>query len=94
MLKVHETNAKVLLIDEGTSNVDVETDARVQGLLQQDPFRTRTVLTVAHRVHTLLTCDIVVGLDRGKVVEMDVPMVLRNRRDSIFSSLLNGDGRS
>lgn len=50
-----------------------------------------TVLTVAHRVHTLLTCDLVVGLDQGKVVEMDEPMFLRNRKDSIFSNLLNGD---
>lgn len=90
MLKIQATNAKILLIDEGTSSVDVKTDARVQDLLQQDPFRTCTVLTVAHRVHTLLTCDLVVGLDRGKVVEMDEPMVLRNRKDSIFSSLLNG----
>lgn len=92
MLKIQATNAKVLLIDEGTNSIDVETNARVQDLLQQDPFRTCTVLTVAHRVHTLLTCDLVVGLDRGKVVEMDVPMVLRNRKDSIFSSLLNGGG--
>lgn len=90
MLKIQATNAKILLIDEGTSSVDVETDARVQGLLQQDPFRICTVLTVAHRVNTLLTCDLIVGLDRGKVVEMDEPMVLRNRKDSIFSCLLNG----
>ncbi|KAJ5186523.1 P-loop containing nucleoside triphosphate hydrolase protein [Penicillium cf. viridicatum] len=38
MLKIQATNSKILLIDEGTSSVDVETDARVQDLLQQDPF--------------------------------------------------------
>ncbi|KAJ5946436.1 ABC transporter transmembrane domain type 1 [Penicillium verhagenii] len=89
MLKIQACNASILLIDEGTSSVDTETDARVQGLLQQDPFRACTVLTVAHRVHTLLSYDLVVGLDRGNVVEMDKPAVLSNRKDSIFSNLIN-----
>ncbi|KAJ5817100.1 P-loop containing nucleoside triphosphate hydrolase protein [Penicillium robsamsonii] len=92
MLKIQATNARVLLIDEGTSSVDMETDSRVQELLQQDPFRTCTLLTVAHRVHTLLNYDVVVVLDRGEVVEMDTPMILSNRKDSIFSSLLDNDG--
>lgn len=92
ILKIQASNAKILLIDEGTSSVDMETDARVQDLLQQGPFRTCTVLTVAHRVHTLLNHDLVVGLDRGKVVEVDRPTVLRNRKDSIFSILLNSGG--
>ncbi|OQE00437.1 hypothetical protein PENVUL_c052G02467 [Penicillium vulpinum] len=93
MLKIQASNARILLIDEGTSSVDTKTDARVQGLLQQDPFRACTVLTVAHRVHTLLSYDLIIGLDRGKVVEMDKPTVLRNRKDSIFSNLINSGGQ-
>ncbi|KAJ5434324.1 ABC transporter transmembrane domain type 1 [Penicillium cf. griseofulvum] len=89
MLKIQASNARILLIDEGTSSVDTKTDARVQGLLQQDPFRVCTVLTVAHRVHTLLSYDLIIGLDRGKVVEMDKPTVLSNRKDSIFSNFIN-----
>ncbi|KGO40807.1 ABC transporter, transmembrane domain, type 1 [Penicillium expansum] len=92
MLKIQASNARILLIDEGTSSVDMETDARVQDLLKQEPFSTCTILAVAHRVHTLLTCDMVVGLDQGKVVEMDKPMVLSDRKDSIFGSLLNSGG--
>ncbi|KAJ5371907.1 P-loop containing nucleoside triphosphate hydrolase protein [Penicillium concentricum] len=92
MLKIQATNARILLIDEGTSSVDMETDSRVQDLLQQDPFRTCTVLTVAHRVHTFLNYDLVVVLDRGEVLEMDTPLILSNRKDSMFSSLLNGAG--
>ncbi|KAH8698352.1 multidrug resistance-associated protein [Talaromyces proteolyticus] len=92
MLKIQASNARILLIDEGTSSIDMKTDASVQGLLQQDPFRTCTVLTVAHRVHTLLNYDLIVGLDQGKVVEMDRPTVLSNRKDSIFSTLLNSGG--
>jgi ABC-type multidrug transport system fused ATPase/permease subunit len=89
MLKIQASNARILLIDEGTSSVDTKTDARVQGLLQQDPIRACTVLTVAHRVHTLLSYDLIIGLDRGKVVEMDKPTVLSNGKDSIFSNLIN-----
>ncbi|KAJ5175771.1 multidrug resistance-associated protein [Penicillium canariense] len=89
MLKIQASNARILLIDEGTSSVDIQTDARVQDLLQQDPFCTCTVLTVAHRVHTLLSYDLIIGLDRGQVVEIDSPTVLSNRKDSIFSTLLN-----
>lgn len=92
MLKIQASNARILLIDEGTSSVDMETDARVQDLLKQEPFSTCTILAVAHRVHTLLTCDMVVGLDQGKVVEIDKPMVLSDRKDSIFGSLLNSGG--
>jgi ABC-type multidrug transport system fused ATPase/permease subunit len=89
MLKIQASNARILLIDEGTSSVDTKTDARVQGLLQQDPFRACIVLTVAHRVHTLFNYDLIVGLDQGKVVEMDKPRFLSNRKDSIFSNLMN-----
>jgi ATP-binding cassette subfamily C (CFTR/MRP) protein 1 len=92
MLKIKASNARILLIDEGTSSVDMKTDASVQDLLQQDPFCTCTVITVAHRVHTLLNYDLVVGLDHGKVVEMDSPTVLGNRKDSIFCTLLNSGG--
>lgn len=92
MLKIQASNARILLIDEGTSSVDTKTDARVQGLLQQDPFRACTVLTVAHRVHTLLSYDLIIGLDRGKVVEMDKPTVLSNRKGSIFSNFINSGG--
>ncbi|KAJ5513372.1 P-loop containing nucleoside triphosphate hydrolase protein [Penicillium fimorum] len=92
MLKIQASNARILLIDEGTSSVDTKTNARVQGLLQQDPFRTCTVLTVAHRVHTLLGYDLIIGLDRGMMVEMDKPTVLSNRIDSIFSNLINSGG--
>ncbi|KAJ6020781.1 multidrug resistance-associated protein [Penicillium herquei] len=87
MLKIQASNSKILLIDEGTSSVDVETDSRIQDLLQQDPFRSCTILTAAHRVHTLLSYDMVIGLDRGKVVEMGRPTVLGEAKDSIFRTV-------
>ncbi|KAJ5709847.1 hypothetical protein N7493_009439 [Penicillium malachiteum] len=86
MLKLEASNSKILLIDEDTSSVDMETDARIQDLLQQGPFRACTILTAAHRVHTLLNYDLVIGLDRGKVVEVGQPAVLSKVKDGIFST--------
>ncbi|KAJ5714086.1 multidrug resistance-associated protein [Penicillium malachiteum] len=86
MLKLQASDSKILLVDEGTSSVDMETDARIQDLLEQDPFRSCTILTAAHRVHTLLNYDLVIGLERGKVVEMGQPTVLSKLKDSIFST--------
>ncbi|KAI2695411.1 hypothetical protein CBS147332_9340 [Penicillium roqueforti] len=89
ILKIQASNAKILLIDEATSGVDMETDAHVQALLRREPFHSCTALTVAHRVHTLMDHDLVLVLDHGKVIEMDGPGKLAGRKDSIFSSLLN-----
>lgn len=93
MLKIQANNAKVLLIDEATSGVDMETDARVQALLRSEPFHSCTVLTVAHRVHTIMDYDSVLVLDQGKVVERDGPRELASQKDSIFSSLLHSQTR-
>jgi ABC-type multidrug transport system fused ATPase/permease subunit len=58
------TDKRILLMDEPTSSVDVETDARVQALLAST-FRGRTVLTIAHRMETLAAYDAVVRLGEG-----------------------------
>lgn len=89
MLKIQTSNAKILLIDEATSGVDMETDARVQALLRREPFYSCTVLTVAHRVHTFMDYDLVLVLDQGRLIEMDKPGELAARKHSFFSSLLN-----
>ncbi|KAJ6006036.1 multidrug resistance-associated protein [Penicillium sp. IBT 35674x] len=92
-LKIQANNAKILLIDEATSGVDMETDARVQTLLRREPFDSCTILTVAHRVHTLMDYDLVLLLDQGKVIEMDEPGELAGQKDSVFSSLLHSQTR-
>ncbi|MGN9809237.1 ATP-binding cassette domain-containing protein [Micromonospora sp. BQ11] len=61
--------AKVVLVDEATSNLDAETDARIQRLLAVD-FARATVLTIAHRRETLAGVDRVVTLDAGRVVRV------------------------
>ncbi|KAJ5190136.1 multidrug resistance-associated protein [Penicillium cinerascens] len=93
ILKIEASHAKILLIDEATSGVDMETDARVQALLEREPFHSCTVLTVAHRVHTLMDYDLVFVLDQGKVIETGRPRELAGQKDSAFSSLLNSQPR-
>lgn len=56
--------------------VDVETDAAVQATLRSSIFRDRTIITIAHRINTILDSDRVVVLDHGKVAEFDTPKAL------------------
>ena len=78
--------AKVLVLDECSASVDVETDERLQGMIRRE-FVECTVLTIAHRLETVNHCDRVLVLDDGKVVEFDAPNVLRSREGSIFKML-------
>ncbi|RAK98608.1 P-loop containing nucleoside triphosphate hydrolase protein [Aspergillus ibericus CBS 121593] len=71
------------------SGVDVETDARMQETLRQAPCNTCTILTVAHRIRTIQDSDLVLVLDKGRVVGMDEPESLASRSGGIFASLLN-----
>src|SRR5438270_10083061 len=74
-------NNKILVLDEATANVDQETDAQIQKTIK-DKFSHCTVITVAHRLNTIIDMDRVLVLDAGQVVEFDEPYIL----------LQNGDG--
>lgn len=67
--------AKVMVLDEATSNVDNETDRKIQDIIRRE-FVNCTVLTVAHRLYTIIDCDKIMVLDRGVVVEYDSPVKL------------------
>jgi ATP-binding cassette subfamily C (CFTR/MRP) protein 1 len=56
--------------------VDVETDAMLQATLRSSMFRNRTIITIAHRINTILDSDRIVVLDHGKVAEFDTPAAL------------------
>jgi ATP-binding cassette subfamily C (CFTR/MRP) protein 1 len=51
----------------------VETDALLQTTLRSEMFKHRTIITIAHRINTILDSDRIVVLDRGKVAEFDSP---------------------
>jgi len=84
------TKAKVLCIDEATASVDRETDLLLQQAIRAE-FRDNTVLTIAHRIQTVLDCDRVLVMDGGRVAEFDPPSVLLANRQSMFYSLVHGN---
>ena len=77
---------QILVLDEATAAVDVETDAMIQETIRQQ-FAHCTVLTIAHRIHTILDSDRVLVLDAGSVAEFDDPQRLLRDKNSIFHSL-------
>ncbi|RDA85904.1 hypothetical protein CP532_2703 [Ophiocordyceps camponoti-leonardi (nom. inval.)] len=77
---------KVVVMDEATSSVDAETDELMQRVLRHE-FQGRTVITIAHKLHTVLDYDRVVLLDRGRIVETGNPQELLETPDSAFRKL-------
>ncbi|KAG0077209.1 hypothetical protein BGZ92_002023 [Podila epicladia] len=81
-------NTKVLCLDEATAAIDIETDNAIQRALRKS-FTGCTVLTIAHRINTILDSDRILVLERGEVAEFDKPAVLLENKNSIFYSLVN-----
>ena len=77
---------KLLLVDEATASVDVETDAKIQQTLTAE-FAGATVLTIAHRMGTIMNSERVIVLKDGRVEEFDTPQTLLASRDSLFADL-------
>ncbi|XP_045472553.1 ATP-binding cassette subfamily C member 4-like isoform X2 [Harmonia axyridis] len=86
-------NNKILMLDEATANVDPQTDALIQKTIRQK-FEDCTVLTVAHRLNTIMDSDKVLVMDSGTVVEFDHPYVLLQNPDGIFYRMVAETGRS
>lgn len=79
------TPSNILVLDEATAAVDVETDAMLQTTLRSPLFANRTIITVAHRINTILDSDRVVVLDKGEVVEFDTPSELLKKQGSFYN---------
>lgn len=84
-------NSRIIVLDEATSSVDVETDAKLQRTIQTE-FASSTLLCIAHRLNTIVYYDRVLVMDGGRVAEYDTPLNLFDREDSIFRSLCNEAG--
>ncbi|XP_046390100.1 ATP-binding cassette sub-family C member 9 isoform X2 [Ischnura elegans] len=79
--------ASCLFMDEATSSVDATTEAALQETATK-AFSGRTVVTIAHRITTILHCDRILVLDGGQVVEDGAPQELMNNQSGIFSTML------
>ncbi|KAL8190652.1 UNVERIFIED_CONTAM: hypothetical protein K2H54_057714 [Gekko kuhli] len=74
---------KVLVLDEATASVDMETDNLVQSTIQKE-FCNCTVLTIAHRLHSIMDSDRVLVLDSGRIAEFDTPQNLLQQRGVFY----------
>jgi ABC-type multidrug transport system fused ATPase/permease subunit len=79
--------SSILILDEATASVDSATDGVIQKIISQE-FKNRTVVTIAHRIHTVIDSDLVLVLSEGRIAEYDTPGKLLERPDSFFSKLI------
>ncbi|KAI4466022.1 atp-binding cassette sub-family c [Holotrichia oblita] len=86
-------NNKVLMLDEATANVDPQTDALIQKTIRQK-FADCTVLTVAHRLNTIMDSDKVLVMDAGTMVEFDHPHTLLQDPNSRFFHMIAETGKN
>ena len=66
---------KVVVLDEATANIDIVTEEKIQKLIESE-FRESTVITIAHRLNTIIKSDKVLVLVDGRVEEYDAPREL------------------
>ena len=83
-----KSRSTILVLDEATSNVDAKTDALMQRIIREE-FSHHTILSIAHRLDTILDFDKVAVLDAGRVVEFDEPRKLLAQHSSEFRQLYN-----
>ncbi|XP_042486265.1 ABC transporter C family member 3-like [Macadamia integrifolia] len=79
--------SKVLVLDEATASVDTATDYLIQQTLRQQ-FSGSTVITIAHRLTSILDNDMVLLLDNGLILEYDSPSKLLENKSSSFAKLV------
>lgn len=82
---------KILVLDEATAAIDVATDALIQKAIREN-FPHATVLTVAHRLNTIMDYDKILVMEAGAVKEFDSPRALLSNTDSVFYDLAKKAG--
>jgi len=85
------SRTRILVLDEATASVDAETDDRIQQLIIEE-FAARTVMTIAHRLHTLARSDRILVLGGGQLVESGTPSALMADETSAFYGMVSEGG--
>ena len=78
---------KILILDEATASVDIGTDRLIQETVAEE-FKNNTVISITHRIDTILDCDRVMVLDEGKIAELGAINDLMKSENSIFHSII------
>jgi ABC-type multidrug transport system fused ATPase/permease subunit len=79
------------MMDEATASIDYATDAKIQETIRE---LTSTIITIAHRLQTIVDYDKVLVLDKGRVVEFDHPHILLKKRgeEAVFRGMCETSG--
>ncbi|KAF8060200.1 multidrug resistance-associated ABC transporter [Lyophyllum atratum] len=78
--------SSIIVLDEATSSIDFATDAKIQATIREE-FNSSLLLTVAHRLRTVIDYDRLVVLDKGQIAEFDTPWKLIQKEDGIFRNM-------
>jgi len=81
---------RVLLMDEATASIDYATDAKIQDTLRE--LKESTIITIAHRLQTIIDYDKVLVLDKGEVIEFDAPWELIQKDGGVFRGMCEMSG--
>eukprot|EP00563_Minutocellus_polymorphus_P003209 CAMPEP_0181029080 /NCGR_PEP_ID=MMETSP1070-20121207/5007_1 /TAXON_ID=265543 /ORGANISM="Minutocellus polymorphus, Strain NH13" /LENGTH=1343 /DNA_ID=CAMNT_0023106365 /DNA_START=68 /DNA_END=4096 /DNA_ORIENTATION=- len=92
MARAMLSKPKVLCLDEATASVDRQTDVFIQQMLRTR-FEGTTLLTIAHRLDTIMDYDCILAMDSGKAAEFGPPHKLLENEDGVFSELVRNTGK-
>ncbi|KAF5303199.1 hypothetical protein FQA39_LY10112 [Lamprigera yunnana] len=84
-------NNNILILDEATANIDAQTDLLIQNTIKKI-FSNCTVITIAHKLHTVLESDKILVMDSGKIVQCGTPKMLIEDRSGLFYSMIKDAG--
>eukprot|EP01092_Planopodium_desertum_P002660 TRINITY_DN1416_c0_g1_i3.p2 TRINITY_DN1416_c0_g1~~TRINITY_DN1416_c0_g1_i3.p2 ORF type:complete len:143 (-),score=9.39 TRINITY_DN1416_c0_g1_i3:86-493(-) len=80
-------------MDEATASVDIETDSLIQKMVRER-FKDATVLTIAHRLNTIMDSSRILVMERGEAVEFSPPHTLLQNPEGFFTKLVEDTGPS
>lgn len=83
--------SNILILDEATAAVDIQTDQLLQTTLRSNAFSDKTIITIAHRINTILDSDRIIVLEKGRVAEFDTPLALVEKQ-GLFYELVREAG--
>jgi ABC-type multidrug transport system fused ATPase/permease subunit len=84
---------KIIVFDESTSAMDNDSDTIIQGIIEAH-FQDATVISIAHRLNTVIQYDRILVLDQGNVVDFETPHILLQKQDSIFNQMALATGQA
>ena len=83
--------SQIIVCDEATSSVDMETDQKIQRTIQTG-FKGKTLLCIAHRLKTIINYDRICVMDQGRIAQLDTPIALWQDEEGIFRSMCDRSG--